>query len=171
MHSIVLIIFYIGIFLSVSGFGHAICNSSRNQHAVILLDMMLRARIAIMNMRAMDGGDCDRKYHNEKRKKVEREKKEQEVSQGSEFHDFDSNNNDDKHDMIFGSSGVLLVFSSHHAASVPIGERHTTFSFRLVSGFGIACSAPWMAQSFPTMGTLQSFQTASATKCCPSERR
>ena len=53
VHSIVLIIFYIGIFLSVSGFGHAICNSSRNQHAVILLDMMLRARIAIMNMRAM----------------------------------------------------------------------------------------------------------------------
>ena len=53
MHSIVLIIFYIGIFLSVSGFGHAICNSSRNQHAVILLNMMLRARIARMNMRAM----------------------------------------------------------------------------------------------------------------------
>ena len=65
VHSIVPIIFYIGIFLSVSGFGHAICNSSRNQHAVILLDMMLRARIAIMNMRAMDGGDCDRKSHNE----------------------------------------------------------------------------------------------------------
>ena len=100
MHSIVLIIFYIGIFPSVSGFGHAICNSSRNQHAVILLDMMLRARIAIMNMRAMDGGDCDRKYHNEKRKKVEREKKEQEVSQGSEFHDFDNDKNDEKHDMI-----------------------------------------------------------------------
>ena len=80
MHSIVLIIFYIGIFPSVSGFGHAICNSSRNQHAVILLDMMLRARIAIMNMRAMDGGDCDRKYHNdEQRKKAEREETEQAV--------------------------------------------------------------------------------------------
>ena len=47
------IIFHIGNFLSVSGFGHAICNSFRNEHAVILLDMMLRARIAIMNMRAM----------------------------------------------------------------------------------------------------------------------
>ena len=46
-----------------------------------------------------DGGDCDRKYHNEKRKKVEHEEKEQEVSQGSELHDFDNDNN--KHDMIF----------------------------------------------------------------------
>ena len=101
VHAIVFVIFHIGNFLSVSGFGHAICNSFRNEHAVILLDMMLRARIAIMNMRAMDGGDCDRKYHNEKRKKVEREEKEQEVSQGSEFHDFDNDNNDDKHDMIF----------------------------------------------------------------------
>ena len=90
MHSIVLIIFYIGNFLSVSGFGHAICNSSRNQHAVILLDMMLRARIAIMNMRAMDGGDCDRKYHNgEQRKKANREEKEPKVSQRSELHDFE----------------------------------------------------------------------------------
>ena len=51
VHSIVLFIFYIGIFLSVSGFGHAICNSSRNKHAVILLDMMLRSQIAIMNGR------------------------------------------------------------------------------------------------------------------------
>ena len=53
MHSILLITSQIGNFLSVSGFGHAICNSFRNEHAVILLDMMLRARIAIMNMRAM----------------------------------------------------------------------------------------------------------------------
>ena len=53
VHSIIFIIFFIGIFLSLSGFGHAVCNSSRNQHAVILLDMILRARIAIMNMRAM----------------------------------------------------------------------------------------------------------------------
>ena len=65
MYSIVFITFHIGNFLSVSGFGHAICDSFRNEHVVILLDMMLRARIAIMNMRAMDGGDCDRKYHNE----------------------------------------------------------------------------------------------------------
>ena len=48
-----------------------------------------------------DGGDYDKKYHNEKRKKAEREEKEQEVSQRSEFHDFDNDNNDDKHDMIF----------------------------------------------------------------------
>ena len=53
VHAIVFVIFHIGNFLSVSGFGHAICNSFRNEHAVILLDMMLRARIAIMNMRAM----------------------------------------------------------------------------------------------------------------------
>ena len=48
------------------------------------------------------------------KKKVEREKKEQEVSHGSEFHDFDNDKNDDKHDMIFGSSGVLpeSLFSS-----------------------------------------------------------
>ena len=53
MYSIVFITFHIGNFLSVSGFGHAICDSFRNEHVVILLDMMLRARIAIMNMRAM----------------------------------------------------------------------------------------------------------------------
>ena len=54
VHAIVFVIFHIGNFLSVSGFGHAICNSSRNQNDVILLDMMmLRARIAIMNMKAM----------------------------------------------------------------------------------------------------------------------
>ena len=53
MYSIVFITFHIGNFLSVSGFGHAICDSFRNEHAVILLDMMLRARIAIMNMRTM----------------------------------------------------------------------------------------------------------------------
>ena len=53
VHAIVFVIFHIGNFLSVSGFGHAICNSFRNEHAVILLDMMLRARIARMNMRAM----------------------------------------------------------------------------------------------------------------------
>ena len=51
VHAIVFVIFHIGNFLSVSGFGHAICNSFRNEHAVILLDMMLRARIAIMNGR------------------------------------------------------------------------------------------------------------------------
>ena len=40
-----------------------------------------------------DDGDCDRKYHNdEQRKKAEREEKEQEVSQGSELHDFDNDN-------------------------------------------------------------------------------
>ena len=53
MYSIVFITFHIGNFLSVSGFGHAICDSFRNEHVVILLDMMLRARIAIMNIRAM----------------------------------------------------------------------------------------------------------------------
>ena len=53
MYSIVFITFHIGNFLSVSGFGHAICDSFRNEHVVILLDMMLRARIARMNMRAM----------------------------------------------------------------------------------------------------------------------
>ena len=54
---------------------------------MILLDMMLRARIAIMNMRAMVViviGSIIMK----KGKKAEREEKEQEVSQGSEFHDF-----------------------------------------------------------------------------------
>ena len=87
VHSIVFIIFHIGNFLSVSGFGHAICDSIRNEHIVILLDMMLRARIAIMNMRAMVViviGSIIMK----KGKKAEREEKEQEVSQGSEFHDF-----------------------------------------------------------------------------------
>ena len=53
MYSIVFITFHIGNFLSVSGFGHAICDSFRNEHVVILLDMMLRAWIAKMNMRAM----------------------------------------------------------------------------------------------------------------------
>ena len=53
VHSIVFIIFHIGNFLSVSGFGHAICDSFRNENVVILLNMMLRARIARMNMRAM----------------------------------------------------------------------------------------------------------------------
>ena len=53
VHSFVFINFHIGNFLSVSGFGHAICNSFRNEHVMILLDMMLGARIAIMNMRAM----------------------------------------------------------------------------------------------------------------------
>ena len=53
MYSIVFITFHIGNFLSVSGFGHAICDSFRNEHVVILLNMMLKARIARMNMRAM----------------------------------------------------------------------------------------------------------------------
>ena len=53
MYSIVFITFHIGNFLSVSGFGHAIWDSFRNEHVVILIDMMLRARIARMNMRAM----------------------------------------------------------------------------------------------------------------------
>ena len=85
MHSIVLIIFHIGNFLSVNGSGHALCNSFRNEHAVILLDMMLRARIAIMNMRAMVVimiGSITMK-----RKKVEREEKEHFEAQkeGAEF--------------------------------------------------------------------------------------
>ena len=53
VHAIVFIIFHIGNFLSVNGFGHAVSDSFRNEHVVILLDMMLRARIARMNMRAM----------------------------------------------------------------------------------------------------------------------
>ena len=73
-----------------------------------------------------DDGDCDRKYHNdEQRKKAEREEKEQEVSQGSELHDFDNDNNDDEHDMTF-----IEVKDCSSLRNMP---RSTKFS---TSGFG-----------------------------------
>ena len=73
-----------------------------------------------------DDGDCDRKYHNdEQRKKAEREEKEQEVSRGSELHNFDNDNNDDEHNMTF-----IEVRNCSSLRSMP---RSTKLS---ASGFG-----------------------------------
>ena len=124
MCSIVFITFHIGNFLSVSGFGHAICDSFRNEHVVILRDIMLKTRITKMNMRTimviMMGSII--MMNKEKTKCKE---KEQEVSEESELHDFDNDNNDDEHDMTF-----IEVRDCSSLRSMP---RSTKLS---ASGFG-----------------------------------
>ena len=101
MYSIVFITFHIGNFLSVSGFGHAICDSFRNEHVVILLDMMLRARIARMNMRAMMVIVIGSIIMMNKGKRRSARRRNKQFHKASELHDFDNDNNDDEHDMTF----------------------------------------------------------------------